>query len=440
MPDLRPGHVVALCVVALLTLGVVMVTSARMEVAPIELIPVGQAALPMDHGVGATMASVFLSRSALYMGLALVAMAAATLFAPVGWLAGLAERASTEPARGLRVLTLGATVLLLVVSMSFWPGLGRAVNGSSRWISLPIPGLRVISVQPSEIAKWGLIAIVACYAASRPLLMPTFRRGLIPGLLAAGLVAGGVAYEDLGTGVLIGLSACVVLMAGGAKAWHFLSFVPPAVAGFIGLVITNPYRVQRLTTFLDPYADPQGAGYHMIQSMAAVAGGQGAGRGLGYGLQKFGYLLEDHTDFLFAVICEELGVAGAALVIGLYAALVWAGLAIVRREQSPVLKLIGLGITATLGLQALINIAVVTGMAPTKGIALPLLSAGGTGWIVTAASLGVLIAIDRRALSEPQAQARGENRDRSLALPALSDPSLALPPVKDPSLALRALT
>jgi cell division protein FtsW len=326
----------------------------------------------------------------------------------------------------LRVLTVGAAALLLIISMSFWPGLGRAVNGSSRWISLPIPGLRAISVQPSEIAKWGLIAVLACYAGSRPKLMPTFRNGLIPGLLAAGIVAGGVAYEDLGTGVLIGLSACLVLLAGGAKVWHFLSFVPAAAAGFAALVITNPYRVQRLTTFLNPYEQAQGAGYHMIQSMAAVAGGEGAGRGLGYGLQKFGYLLEDQTDFVFAVVCEELGIAGAALVIALYAVLVWAGLAIVRREQSPVLKLIGLGITATLGLQALINIAVVTGMAPTKGIALPLLSAGGTGWIVTAASLGVLIAIDRRALSAPRAQARGENGDRSLALPAPSDPSLAL--------------
>ena len=427
MPDLRPGHVVALCVVALLTLGVIMVTSARMEVAPVELMPVGQAAIPADPGVGSTLASVFLSRSAAYMGLAVIALTAAAFFAPVGWLAGLAERASAQQARGLRVLTLGAAALLTIISMSFWPGLGRAFNGSSRWISLPIPGLRAISVQPSEIAKWGLIAVLACYAASRPKLMPTFRRGLIPGLLAAGIIAGGVAYEDLGTGVLIGLSACIVLLAAGARVWHFLSFVPAAAAGFGALVITNPYRIQRLTTFLDPYDQPQAAGYHMIQSMAAVAGGEGAGRGLGYGLQKFGYLLEDHSDFVFAVICEELGIAGAALVIGLYAVMVWAGLAIVRREQSPVLKLLGLGITATLGLQALINIAVVTGMAPTKGIALPLLSSGGTGWIVTAASLGVLIAIDRRGATARESSSAAVGGDFSLPIARALGSSTAAP-------------
>jgi cell division protein FtsW len=394
---LRPGHVVPLCAIALLTIGLVMVASARMEVAPVELIPIGPAVLPADQAMSDTLASVFLSRSALYMALAVLAMAAAAFWTPVARIAAACERAEAAPNAAVRPLVLGTAIFLLVISMSFWPGLGRSVNGSSRWISLPIPGLRAVSVQPSEIVKWGIIAVLAWYAAARGSLMHTFRSGLAPGLIAAGAVAAGVAHEDLGTGVLIALVACIVLLAAGARLWHFLMFIPPAVAGFAALVIANPYRVQRLVTFLDPYRDPQGAGYHMIQSMAAVAGGEGPGRGLGYGLQKFGYLLEDHTDFLFAVISEELGIAGAALVIVLYAGLIWAGLAIVRREPSRVLKLTALGITTTLGLQALINIAVVTGMAPTKGIALPLVSAGGTGWIVTAASLGLLIAIDRKA-------------------------------------------
>jgi len=168
-----------------------------------------------------------------------------------------------------------------------------------------------------------------------------------------------------------------------------------AALALAGLILANPYRMERVTAFLDPYADPQGAGYHMIQSMAAIAGGAGAGRGLGHGLQKFGYLPEDRTDFVFAVIGEELGIAGAGMVIALYVILVWACLAIVRAERRPALQLVGLGIAATVGLQALMNLVVVTGLAPTKGIALPLVSAGGTGWLLTSAALGLLVAMDR---------------------------------------------
>jgi cell division protein FtsW len=227
--------------------------------------------------------------------------------------------------------------------------------------------------------------------------MPRFWRGLAPGLIAAGVVAGAVAKDDLGTGVLIAAVACIVLLAAGARLLHFLMFIPPAAAALVALVVASPYRFVRIETFVNPYLQPQKAGYHMIQSMLAIAGGEGTGRGLGYGLQKFGYLPEDTTDFLFSIICEELGIAGAALVMGLYAILLWAGLAIVRQQRVLVLKLIGTGVLATIGLQALINLAVVTGLGPTKGIALPLISFGGTGWILTAASLGLLAAMDPTA-------------------------------------------
>jgi cell division protein FtsW len=175
--------------------------------------------------------------------------------------------------------------------------------------------------------------------------------------------------------------------------------LPLAALAFAGAVVANPYRLTRLETFLNPYKDPEGSGYHMIQSMLAVHNGELTGRGLGHGMQKFGYLPEDQTDFLFAIICEETGLAGAALVALLYAGILWAGLSIIRKQPAPFLKLIAVGVLATLGLQALINLAVVTGLGPTKGIALPLLSAGGTGWILTSACLGTLIAIDRHARS-----------------------------------------
>ncbi|MFM9995337.1 MAG: FtsW/RodA/SpoVE family cell cycle protein [Phycisphaerales bacterium] len=414
---LRPGQVVILCVVALLGLGVVMVNSAVMAVEPVEVTPFGPLAPDDSEGFWTILRSIILSRWTAYAGLAVVTMVGAAML-PVGRLAQRfaaprceGRTASAAPlgwraAAPARVLAIGAGVLLVILSMTYWPGLGREVNGARRWFFVPVPGVGHVSVQPSEIAKWGLIGLLAWYAASRgAAAMSSLTRGLAPALIAAALVAGVVAKEDLGTGVLVGLVACAVLVAAGARLIHFLMLTPVAVAGFIALVITSPYRVRRLATFLDPYQDPQGDGYHMIQSMAAVAGGEGAGRGLGHGLQKFGYLVEDHTDFLFAVICEELGVAGAAAVVGLYALLIWAGASIVARQTQPVLKLIGLGVLATIGLQAVINLAVVTGLAPTKGIALPLLSAGGTGWILTAASLGLLVAMDREAERAPEVSA-----------------------------------
>jgi len=408
---LRPGQIVFLCALALLTLGVVMVNSASMGVDPVEVNPTSAGiVMPLDqtkHSVTHVARGLLLSKSTVYMVLAVGAMACASLL-PIRRLVPFAGAVpSPTPVsddraarRGMTLLIAGSLALLAVIGMVYLPGLKREINGAHRWIHVPLGGSRELSIQPSEFAKWGLIAIISIYAASRAARMTSFFKGLLPGLLAVALVAGAVAKEDLGTAVLIACVSSIVLLAAGARLWQFLMFIPPAVAALVVLVVTSPYRVTRIMTFFDPYADPKGAGFHMIQSMAAVSGGGGWGRGLGDGLQKFGYLPEDTTDFLFAILCEELGIAGAALVIALYAALLWAGLAIVRRQTSPVLKLAALGIISTIGLQALINLAVVTGLGPTKGIALPLISSGGTGWILTAASLGLLVAMDRAAPEE----------------------------------------
>jgi cell division protein FtsW len=224
-----------------------------------------------------------------------------------------------------------------------------------------------------------------------------------------------IASEDLGTAVLIGLVSVGMLIAAGSKVWHALLFVPAGVLGFVVAVLSSEYRMNRVRAFFDPYQDPDGIGYHMLQSMAAITGGGLAGRGLGNSIQKFGYLPEDTTDFIFAIICEELGVVGAAVVISLYACLLFCGLSIIRRVEHPFQRLLGLGVMLAIGLQALINIAVVTGSAPTKGIALPLLSSGGTGWVLTAFCIGLLVSMDRalakRELSE-RPSAVGEVSDR----------------------------
>ncbi|MBA4028144.1 MAG: stage V sporulation protein E [Planctomyces sp.] len=388
---LRPGHMVALSALALLTLGVVMVNSALMSVGT----------------PGITPASVLASAPTVHMFMAMAAMGLAAWLSPrlllrpllaLEWrqrglpLPAAAHRGHARNGWGLLSLWVALGAVLGALAVVYIPGLGREVNGSARWIKLPLPGPLGVTAQPSEVAKWAMVPIVAAYAAA---MGPAIRRplsGLLPILAAVGLVCGVIVLEDLGTAVLIAGVAGFVLLAAGARWWHFAIASVPGLLGVVAAVIQNPYRLGRITTWLDPYQDPDGDGYHIIQSLVAVSHGGLSGRGLGHGLQKFAYLPEDDTDFLFAIIAEELGLAGALVVGSLYLAMLAAGSLIVRSQPSRALGLLGLGVMATVAFQALINMGVVTGLLPTKGIALPLLSSGGTGWILTAAMLGVLIA------------------------------------------------
>lgn len=386
---------VFLCTLALLVIGVVMVNSAGMTVTPV---PEGIAGLgAVSHAPMLDTMSIVTSRSGVYLVLAMLAFGI-TASLPVGTLA----RRLTPPAHAptgylYATLFFGAFAVIGLLALVYVPSIQREVNYSARWIALPVVG----SVQPSEIAKWGMIPLVAWYAAAMGPRLGGFFRGLLPAIAAIGGVAGFIVLEDLGTGVLVAGALSVLLIAAGARIWHYLLFIPPAALGVFIAISGSPYRVQRILSFLDPYADPRGTGYHMIQSMSTVAGGGLAGRGLGHGIQKFGYLPEDTTDFLFAVICEETGIAGALGIIGIYLVLAWALVGVVRAQSVPVLRYYVVGVLATVMIQAIINLVVVTGLGPTKGIALPLLSSGGTGWLLTAASLGLVVAIDRAARREP---------------------------------------
>lgn len=366
---IRPAHLILLSVLSLLCLGVLMVSSAGMAVADAAGDPV-------------TFQSIVLSRATAYACIALLALGA-TSFLPVRRIGASYRTTWWVPL--LWPATIGLLLLVYV------PGLGLAVNGAHRWIALP-GGL---TVQPSEFAKWAAVLLIAWYAWKHAATLPRFWRGVLPGLIILGTITVLVVKEDLGTGALIAATGAVILLGAGARLWHFLALAPIFAFGLLAALVTSPYRMERIRAYLDPYADPDNTGYHIIQSLVAIANGHAFGRGLGFGLQKFGYLPEDRTDFLFSIVCEELGIAGAVLVAALYATLIGACALIVRREQNVLLKLVGLGVTTTVTLQALINLFVVTGLAPAKGIALPLMSAGGTGWILTAASLGILIAMDR---------------------------------------------
>ncbi|HRQ76310.1 MAG TPA: putative peptidoglycan glycosyltransferase FtsW [Phycisphaerales bacterium] len=394
MPQtLRAGHGLILIVLTLLMIGVVMVTSAGLSIDPSRAITL------RDVLTGRSMMLAILAMALMLFGTVVPVQniyRARGVMSPIPW------------------IVLGCVVLLLLVHV---PGIGREVNAAKRWISVG-----PIGFQPSEVAKWGMLIVLAWHAARRAGAMGRLWTGFVPPMFLVAVVCGLIGKEDLGTAVLIGMVAICMLVAGGTKIWQVALLLPIGAFGIVVAIFTSTYRMNRIYAFMDAYQDPQGIGYHVLQSMAAVSGGGLAGRGLGNSIQKFGYLPEATTDFIFAIICEELGVVGAAVVMSLYAALLVLGFAIVRKAVHPFQRLLGLGILLTIGFQALINFAVVTGTAPTKGIALPLLSSGGTGWILTAFCIGLLVAIEGETVKrynveatkklEEQEQAAHERAER----------------------------
>ena len=408
---LRPGHGVVLAVLALLLVGVVMVNSVWLARS------VGDSAAAMAGEPAAdpiTSASLLWGRPTLYAVLALAALALGAMV-PIRLLEDGEGRPKSWP-----VVAAGAVTAALLAAV-YLPGFGKEVNGAHRWIeSGPL------RLQPSELAKWAMPLFLAWWCVRPGTDLSTLRRGFLPAIGAVFAVGAIVGVEDLGTAVLIVCVAGLALLAAGVRWSHVLLLVPVGVAAVVAAIVQSPYRVKRLLAWQDPFADPQGIGYHVIQSLSAISGGGLAGRGLGQGVQKFGYLPEGTTDFIFAIICEELGLAGAAVVVGLIVGLLWCGLSIIAprgyRAAVPTRfqRLLGLSILLTIGLQALINVTVVTGLAPTKGIALPFVSSGGTGWVLTAFSVGLLLAIERDAVrrAEERVAPRAESaRDAEPATP-----------------------
>lgn len=289
-----------------------------------------------------------------------------------------------------------AAVILVVVVLclvaALVPGIGAERHGARRWLQVG-PAHLGLGFQPSELAKIGLIVFLAAWLAQRPLIMKKFARGILP---AVGLVAGVVGLiviEDFGTAALLALVAGVMIMAAGARVWHALLLAVPALVGFGAMILAEPYRLERLVGFRNMWDDPLGKGYHAIQSLVTIASGGLWGRGLGAGWQKLGYLPEAHTDFIFVIICEELGLFGGFTVLGIYLCIIVLGWRVVVAQSDLFAKLLALGITLLFGFQAVINIAVVTASVPTKGISLPLVSAGGSGVLTYAFLLALLASV-----------------------------------------------
>ncbi len=292
--------------------------------------------------------------------------------------------------RGLRKLAFPGLLVsggLLVVTL--FSSAGIEANHATRWLSLG--GFRF---QPSEFAKPLIILYVAAYLAKRGESIRDFRHGLLPLLLQVGVFLLLILKQpDFGTTVVLSLVVGIMLFAGHAKLSHLGALTGLGMSAGIALIQFSTYRRERLLSFLNPWADEQGKGFQIIQSFIAFQHGGVTGQGLGDGSQKLLYLPEAHTDFIYSVVAEELGLFGTVGIIVLFTVLVVQGLKLAIRIRDPFASNLALGLTSLIGIQAFFNMAVVMGLVPTKGLTLPLISYGGTSLIATMTCLGVLMSL-----------------------------------------------
>jgi cell division protein FtsW len=349
----------------LLGFGLVMVYSASIALAE------------ADKATG-HQSTYFLTRHAVYLGISLIA-ALFTFQVPTRVWQQFAP-----------YLFLGGILLLVMVLI---PGIGREVNGSRRWISM-----FVITLQPSELMKLFSAIYVADYTVRKAAQMSSFTKGFLP-MLAVMLLVGGLLLRepDFGAFAVIASIAVSLLWLGGINVRIFIGLLGMLVVGFIILIWSSPYRLQRITGFMDPWADPFGKGYQLSHALIAFGRGEWFGVGLGASVEKLLYLPEAHTDFLLAVIAEELGFVGVLAVVMLFAWLVMRAFGIAKEailNDRHFSALLAQGIGVWLGVQATINMGVNMGILPTKGLTLPLLSFGGSGIVANCVALAILMRID----------------------------------------------
>ncbi|MSQ70419.1 MAG: putative lipid II flippase FtsW [Betaproteobacteria bacterium] len=349
----------------LLVLGVVMVYSSSIAMAEVSRFTGGRM-------------TYFLSRQALFIAVSL--LAAMLVFQ-------VPMRIWQQAAPPLFLLGVGLLILVLI------PGVGREVNGARRWLALPL-----LTLQPSEFMKLFAVLYAADYTARKSALMHSFKRGLLP-MLGVMMVVGWLLLRepDFGAFVVITCIAMTVLFLGGMNAKWFAGLMLLLAIGFAGLVLSSPYRMQRIFGFMDPWADPYGKGYQLSHALIAFGRGEWLGVGLGASVEKLLYLPEAHTDFLLAVIGEELGFIGVFAVIAMFAWLVLRAFSIGRQAvtlERPFSALVAQGIGVWIAVQTLINAGVNLGVLPTKGLTLPLMSFGGSGILANCVALAILLRID----------------------------------------------
>ncbi|ACT02520.1 stage V sporulation protein E [Paenibacillus sp. JDR-2] len=279
-------------------------------------------------------------------------------------------------------------VLLIIVLI---PGIGVVRGGARSWL-----GISSFGIQPSEFMKLAMILFLAKWLSDKQQTITHFTKGLLPPLGLVGLAFGLIMLQpDLGSGAVMVGAALILIFAAGARISHLALLGSSGLLGLIALVIAEPYRMKRITGFLDPWADPLGTGYQIIQSLYAIGPGGLVGLGLGMSRQKFSYLPEPQTDFIFSIISEELGFIGGSALIILFMVLVWRGVRTAISAPDTFGSLLAVGITGIIGVQVLINIGVVIGAMPVTGITLPLISYGGSSLTLLLTALGILLNISR---------------------------------------------
>lgn len=365
--EIQPLPVLVISSVALLVLGVVMISSASMDMA------------------AATVGNsyYYVIRQLVYAGMGCV-VALVAVNVPVSWW----ERS------GWLLLGIGLLSLVLVLTP-----LGRTVNGSTRWINFGL-----FNVQVSEVAKLCLIAYLAGYVVRRRDELLNTWPGFLKPLIVLGLASVLLVIQpDFGATVVLVTAAAGMIFLSGVRLSRFVPLIGVLVVLGATLILTQPYRLKRVVSYLDPWKDQFDSGYQLTQSLIAFGRGSWDGVGLGNSIQKLFYLPEAHTDFIFAIIAEEFGLVGSLLVLGLYAILVVSGFVIARRAEKagmPFSACFGYGLTLLIGLQAGINMSVSTGLLPTKGLTLPLVSYGGSSLMITCVCIGVLARIEMERLDQ----------------------------------------
>lgn len=287
----------------------------------------------------------------------------------------------------LTILLVCFALLIAVII----PGIGMVRGGARSWI-----GIASFSIQPSEFMKLGLIIYLATYLSSNQKKLTSLKKGFLPVISLVFISFGLIMLQpDLGTGVVLVLTCMIMIFSTGARLSHFIGLASFGLIGFAFLIISAPYRISRITSFINPWEDPLGDGFQIIQSLYAIGPGGLMGVGLGNSLQKYFYLPEPQTDFIFSILGEELGFIGGLTIISLFFMLFWRGIVISLGAPDLFGCLVGLGIISMLTIQVMINISVVIGLIPVTGITLPFLSYGGSSLTLILCSVGFLLNISK---------------------------------------------
>ena len=296
--------------------------------------------------------------------------------------------------QGKKIRWVALLVPILLLALVFVPGIGKTNYGATRWI-----GIGSFTIQPSELAKYGLVIFASAYMSENMGKLRTFV-GVLPILLAGGVICVLILLEpNMSVTMCVGLLMLAMLFLGGMQIKHFLLLLIPVLLVIPILIIAEPYRLSRLSAFLDPWENPRGEGYQLIQSLYALGNGGWFGTGLFRSRQKYRFLPFAESDFILSIIGEELGFVGIALLFGVCFFLIYRGIKIASMAKDFFSFLLAMGIVLVYGIQTLFNALVVSGSIPPTGLPLPLISSGNTSLIITMASMGVLYAISAEGKS-----------------------------------------